>query len=164
MSSRIQILDFLQSTANYGVLESRDNTKWTVGTATAVSRKFPEITKEIKELLISEYDEDELIWDGSTNGVITVAESYESYREKTNVTKWFRHLWPFITPRVSVFAWKVLSDRITTTTRLFKRKIILSGVCLGCIQGVEEDIDHLILHCQFAKNICFGVGYRMSCV
>ena len=56
------------------------------------------------------------------------------------------------TPRIKVFAWLMLVDRLNTRVMLRRRNFnIQAGVtCVLCASGLEEDIDHLLFDCSFA--------------
>ncbi|XP_024626751.1 uncharacterized protein [Medicago truncatula] len=50
--------------------------------------------------------------------------------------------------KVSIFAWRLLRDRLPTKNHLFRRGIINSEACMcvtGC--GMEETTSHLFIHC-----------------
>lgn len=82
-------------------------------------RLYPIIEEEIQT---SELENDELIWEGSANGEITVKDVYNFYREKGTITQWHGRIWrPFIPPKCSIFAWKVLPDRVVTAAVLYRR-------------------------------------------
>jgi len=67
----------------------------------------------------------------------------------------FSWLWKSqCTPRVKIFAWLVLVDRLNTRVMLRRRNFNLqTGVnCELCSSGVEEDADHLLFACPFAAR------------
>lgn len=48
--------------------------------------------------------QDELIWEGSATGKLTVRSTYEQYREKNTIIQLYGKLWkPFIPPKISIF-------------------------------------------------------------
>lgn len=81
---------------------------------------FPVVSSEIKEVQISEVEEDELFWDGSANRVITVKAAYNFYRDKKQTVLWKKALWrKFIPPKISLFTWKLCSQRVIIALKLF---------------------------------------------
>lgn len=98
----MHIPDELKFTENFLVSNIIHNGSWNI--PTDLERIYPVVTEEISEVLLSEAEEDELIWAGSTNGEITVNEASELYREKVQIIKWRRDLWrPFIPLQISLF-------------------------------------------------------------
>lgn len=50
---------------------------------------------------------DEIIWERSASGALTVKEAYNFYRDKATVVQWEKKIWrPYIQPKISVFIWK----------------------------------------------------------
>lgn len=106
---------------------------------------------DLQELL---QEQDELIWEGSQNGKITVRDALEDCRVKNYVCSSWRGLWrQFIPPRISVFCWKVLYDRLPSAAVLHKQNMLPAPVYLACISGQNEDTDHVFLHCHQAANV-----------
>lgn len=65
-----------------------------------------------------------------------------------------KNLWDvFIPPKLSIFAWRITQDRIATASKLSNMKLLHSPVCTGCIIGVPETIDHIMLNCCHARNM-----------
>jgi hypothetical protein len=59
------------------------------------------------------------------------------------------------TPRVKIFAWLVLVDRINTKTMLTRRHIggaRENDLCVMCIEGREETCEDLFFSCPFARD------------
>lgn len=78
---------------------------------------FPVVVKEINEVHISK---DELVWDGSTIGMITIKAAYNYYRVKEQIILWKKALWrKFIPTKMSLFVWKMINIRIITTSKIF---------------------------------------------
>ena len=66
----------------------------------------------------------------------------------------FTWLWKSkCTPRIKIFGWLLLVDRLNTRNMLRRRHFHLDAgyTCVMCNLGVEEDINHLFFDCPFAK-------------
>lgn len=112
------------------------------------------LAKEISEVIISESTKNEFIWCGSENGQITVNNAFENYREKAQMIKGRRNIWQsFIPPKVYIFSWKAMNNKLRTCSILHQWGLRPSLVCIGCIFGVPEDDNHLLLYCNTAKNL-----------
>ena len=67
----------------------------------------------------------------------------------------FKWLWKTkCTPKIKVFGWFLLSDRLNTRNMLKRRhyNIGTNLDCLLCGQHVEETVEHLFFHCTFSKE------------
>lgn len=97
------------------------------------------------EMHIADAEEDKLEWDGSTNGVITVKVAYNHYREKNHTFLWKKAFWrKFIPQKMSIFSWKVVNNRLTTSDRLYEWGVLLTPVCTGCINGSRETVNDIL--------------------
>jgi hypothetical protein len=58
-------------------------------------------------------------------------------------------IWNKIVPlKMSLFAWRMLQDRLSTKDNLVRRDVTLeTGVLCSGGCGMDEDVDHLILGC-----------------
>lgn len=97
--------------------------------------------------------EDKLIWEGSPNEKLTVEEFYEQYREKGTIIARYEKLWQkYLPPRISMFAWKCLQDRLPIDVDTNNRGIIVQIGCVLCDDSVVlEDQNHILLKCDFVK-------------
>lgn len=115
---------------------------------------FPVAATEILNVQISDEDEDAIFWEGAANGIIIVKESYNFYRHKNTEVLWKKKLWnDFTPPRISILAWKITQNRLPTADALYRRSILPSSVCINCITGSVEDMNHIMLQCNIAENI-----------
>lgn len=51
------------------------------------------VFREVEEIIKSEYEQDELIWDGYTNGEITIKGAFDLCGEKSHTALWKKNLW-----------------------------------------------------------------------
>lgn len=103
---------------------------------------------------ITEEDEDQLVWLGRANGEIAIKIAYMHYSEKNVECHWLKFFWlTFVPPKLSVFAWKMVNNRIAIGAQLCRRNIIPAPLCVRCIVRMEEDLSHLILPCPTSINL-----------
>jgi hypothetical protein len=64
------------------------------------------------------------------------------------------------TPRVKIFVWLVLVDRLNTKTMLQRRHMAVQDgvVCVMCSTGQHETIEHLFFDCPFAQSCWQRLG------
>lgn len=56
-------------------------------------------------------------------------------------------------PKHKVFFWLLLKDRLSTRNILRRRNMVIENYnCVLCNYSVEETLEHLFLHCDFAKQ------------
>ncbi|XP_073367668.1 uncharacterized protein [Aegilops tauschii subsp. strangulata] len=84
----------------------------------------------------------------------------------------YRWLWKTkCIPKIKVFGWFLLSDRLNTRNMLKRRHYNISNNldCLLCGQHVEETVEHLFFHCTFSTAcwnklnvLCPSQGNRLE--
>lgn len=142
----------LQYTEEFTISAIIKDDLWSV--PPGLMEEHSDIWQQIIEVPIAEHDEEELVWQGSSNGEITVKSAYEFYRENAVKNIWFRKIWvAFIPLKFSLFGWRILHGRVSTTHNLFRRKTIPAAVCISCIVGAIEEDYQLFLKCTVAENI-----------
>jgi len=65
--------------------------------------------------------------------------------------------------KISLFAWRLLRDRLPTTDNLIKRHFLHPNAQLcvgGC--GMIEDAKHLFLSCDFFGKLWYGISNRLG--
>jgi len=66
--------------------------------------------------------------------------------------EWKRNVWKLQTaPKIKLFLWKAFHGALPVGDQLRARQIAVEGKCKNC--GQPESIDHLFLHCSFAKQV-----------
>lgn len=102
-------------------------------------------------------DEDEMIWSGDSSGIFSVkalvhlAQSQLSNDEKVSKSIWESA----IPPRVQIFLWCVLKEKILKRVELNRRGLLRGDVDLNCIlcDSSLKDINHLFVNCDVAKGL-----------
>lgn len=101
--------------------------------------------------------EDSLVcsWD-NVNGMVSVKIAYEVvYVHLTYPDHkwWFSLLWCWcLPPKLKVFGWLVLQNRLLTGDNLIKRGFFGPFVCPHC-RIDEEIVNHLFIYCSFAQDV-----------
>ncbi|KAL6191890.1 hypothetical protein ACLB2K_038279 [Fragaria x ananassa] len=114
---------------------------------------FPNICEIISRVPIAFDSHDRLIWMPSTFGILTARDAYSFLRIHLPPLAWSKVIWSkFITPRMSMLAWKVLKGRVISDDFLQTRGVSLASCCVLCRQQ-SESIDHIFLFCPFASTI-----------
>lgn len=70
----------MKFTENFKVSDFMANGEWKI--PDYFKQLLPTLSAEIEKIPIEEDEHDEIIWEHSTNGVMTVKEAYEHYRQK----------------------------------------------------------------------------------
>jgi hypothetical protein len=98
---------------------------------------------------------DILRWGHSTTGNFSVKEAYylqENYQEQPRERIWGKIWNPKFWPKVSIFLWLTIQNRILTWDNLWKRGFIGPSICPLC-QQQEETMEHLFNHCNYSEII-----------
>ncbi|KAF9599991.1 hypothetical protein IFM89_002026 [Coptis chinensis] len=96
--------------------------------------------------------EDEMLWEHSSNGGLTVTSAHEAIRAKGNKPFWASVLWNAILhPRTAAIGWKIFRGTMHTDDKLQSMKFKLASRCITCKQQCETQ-QHLLYECEFAKK------------
>ena len=105
---------------------------------------------------------DKLMWLKSATGEFTTKTGYSAalplhldqalLPQGNPCFNWKKNVWKLHTaPKVKLFVWKTLHGALPVGEQLVARQIKVDGKCKLC--GLPESIDHLFLHCNFAKQV-----------
>lgn len=105
---------------------------------------------------------DKLIWLNTESGDFTTKSGYAAalYKRAAEVGQlqteqrfdWKKNVWKLQTlPKIKLFVWKTFHEAIPVGEALLSRHIQVDGLCKRC--NLPESIDHLFLHCGFAKQV-----------
>ena len=105
---------------------------------------------------------DKLMWLKSATGEFTTKTGYSAalplHLDQALLPQgnpgfnWKKNVWKLHTaPKVKLFVWKTLHGALPVGEQLVARQIKVDGKCKLC--GLPESIDHLFLHCNFAKQV-----------
>ena len=122
----------------------------------AFQQHFPTLTTQILAVpLPLEPVDDVLIWEHSSNGMLTFTSCYNSFLGKSPAYQWNAALWSkYIPPKFSILAWKLFHERLSTEDNLRLRGMYIVSACQLCTtMQCEETISHLFFNCHFAKEL-----------
>ena len=113
--------------------------------------------------------EDKVCWQPSKSHIFQVSSYYAILTCKGEGCFPWQSIWQAkVPPRVAFFSWTAALERILTGDNLRRRSVILVSWCCMC-KADEETVNHLLLHCSYAKEIwdmvfaMFGVLWVMPC-
>ena len=111
--------------------------------------------------------EDKVCWQPSQSHTFQVKSYYNTFTCKGEGCFPWKSIWKAkVPPRVAFFTWTAALGRILTADNLWRRRVILFNWCCMC-KADGESIDHLLLHCVYAKELwdmvfaMFGIHWVM---
>lgn len=150
-----------ESSAGYTVDEFFDEgtRNWNVA---MIRQILPQWESLIRTLIPSDSGApDKQIWLSTASGEYTTKSGYhEAIKRRTEgeeqleagELEWFKGVWNLhISPKIKMFLWKLFQQALPVGEILMARNITTENRCPRC--GTSESIDHLFLHCQFAKDV-----------
>ncbi|KAJ4790703.1 RNA-directed DNA polymerase (reverse transcriptase)-related family protein [Rhynchospora pubera] len=93
-------------------------------------------------------------WKWTSNGIYSTNSAYHIL-SNTGVTSSFHPtLWKIkAPPRVKIFLWLLILDRLLTQKNLLVRGWPTGSTCPSCNSGLLESSEHLFLQCHYATNV-----------
>ncbi|XP_057857115.1 uncharacterized protein LOC131066376 [Cryptomeria japonica] len=109
--------------------------------------------------VMSSREQDEIIWCGTKSGIYSLKLGYALLEADVKKVDWEAKVcWNnACLPKVDAFSWLVGNNQILTGDRL-KRMGFVGPFCFVLCKKEEEDVDHLLLRCEFSQEAwCFGL-------
>ncbi|KAJ3701224.1 hypothetical protein LUZ61_004929 [Rhynchospora tenuis] len=93
-------------------------------------------------------------WRWTTSGIYTSASAYSILADPGLRCEYHSKLWKLkAPPRVKIFLWLLLQDRLLTQQNLNIRNWPAIESCICCTGNILETSSHLFVHCPFARSI-----------
>ena len=90
-----------------------------------------------------------------------MALGYEVMQNVDRTLVWAKACYLGLTPKINIFFWVMLQNRILTVDNLIKRGQKIPNRCILCKNHCES-VDHLFLHCDFTRQVCGLFFYLFS--
>jgi mannosylglycoprotein endo-beta-mannosidase len=119
--------------------------------------QFLDLWDILNDVNLIEEVPDKHIWRFSTSGKYTAKSAYDTLLQGAILFEPYERIWKSCTPpKCKFFMWLVAHNKCWTADRLAKRGLPHPDQCLLCDQ-VEEDIQHLLVGCVFARDFWFSL-------
>lgn len=151
-----------EETSNFTVsdLFNEHERTWNVTTIKPVLPQWEQSIVNIKPSLSEAPDK--RIWLGTNNGIYTTNSGYhialkrrrelDGIQTRSDQIQWSKGVWNLqIAPKVKFFLWKTFQQALPVGEVLVHRHILSDNLCKRC--GTPESINHLFLHCNFAREV-----------
>ena len=112
---------------------------------------------EVQHKIIQQQGSDRWEWMGDPTGQYSAHNAYNMLTEESaggSREDCFDKLWSIKVPRrITVFAWRLINDRLSTRKNLQRRQVQLTEILCPFCRINEEDSAHLFLHCNKIQPI-----------
>lgn len=95
---------------------------------------------------------DELIWGDNPNGSYSIALGYKSLWCLREKPPWANAWLPGLIPKINIFYWLALKNKILTQYNLIKRGHVMPNRCPLCKNHLESG-NHLFIHCVYSREV-----------
>ncbi|XP_042992315.1 uncharacterized protein LOC122318775 [Carya illinoinensis] len=103
--------------------------------------------------VIDATSEDKIVWKPSRKGKFSVCSFYDTITMQQRHNFPWKNIWRSKAPKKdALFVWTAALGKILTMDNLRIRGIIITEWCCMCRKN-GETVDHLLLHCEFARKI-----------
>ncbi|XP_078179612.1 uncharacterized protein LOC144573737 [Carex rostrata] len=101
-------------------------------------------------ILLSSDAQDDISWKGTSNGKYTVKSAYLLMKNTPRIQHKVHRVWALkVPPRVKVFGWLMLRNRLLTIDNLHQRGLTIPNRCVLCKSNLET-IHHLFNACPYS--------------
>ncbi|XP_048494804.1 uncharacterized protein LOC125494938 [Beta vulgaris subsp. vulgaris] len=133
------------------------NFQWTRSFRPQDEIEWASLSRLIHQVSLSPLSKDSLIWTPNKAGIFSVKSAYEelSKEYEPRLVRVAKKLWKnLVPPRIEIFLWLALLEKINTKENLVRRKILPheENVCPLC-NSSPENVSHLLIHCPFSQCI-----------
>lgn len=120
---------------------------------------------KIRDVVLSHNQDDSLKFTLATNVKFSTKLYIEYIRSPGHKRAWVARTWhTTLPPKITSFIWKLMRHTIPLDGRIMERGIQLASQCRCCKQKSSEDLCHLFLHSEIAREVwrCFGEIFRLQ--
>ena len=116
------------------------------------------ISQDLKSLMmilnamIINNKRDEFIWRDNSNGKYSITLGYFLLWDRMEKSIWSKAWIPSPTPKINIFFWLLLQDKILTLENLANKGQIIPNRCSLCKHDLEM-VNHLFIHCPFSSKV-----------
>ena len=121
--------------------------------------EWAELQPLLSSVCLSVEKEDTFSWSPSKEGLFSVKSLSLELAKVSPLaaahTQVWKKIWRgLIPPKLELFTWLALRGKLNTKDKLVRMKILPpdDSKCILCLEH-QENIDHLLLHCTFSRNI-----------
>jgi len=102
--------------------------------------------------LVLSNKKDDLVWRDNPNGCYSFASGYISLWSLREKPPWVDAWLPGLIPKINIFFWLALQNKILTQDNLIKRGHVIPNRCPLCKNNLELG-NHLFILCDFAREV-----------
>lgn len=144
---------------NWKVREALRNNAWilkinppTVVTVDPI-REFFTLWMFVNDFHLDDLAEDNITWKHTTNGIYSTASAYKAQFLGKTLSPMDYMIWKiWAPPKVKLFVWLAIQDRIWIADRLARRGWPNCGLCPLC-KRVQESGTHILFKCRFTLRL-----------
>jgi hypothetical protein len=123
--------------------------------------------ESLYSVTIHRFEEDQIRWKPSPDKGFQVQSYYKEICSYGTGSFPWKSIWKSkVPPRIAFFTWTAALGKILTAENLRRRGIVLGSWCCMC-KASGESVEHLLLHCPYAKEMwdmvfaLFGIQWVM---
>jgi hypothetical protein len=149
------------------VQEAISNRAWVQdirgGLSVATIIEYLHLCDRLEAVVLQPDREDNFHWRWTSNGQYTAHSAFLMLQHDRSVAPDAKLIWESWAPlRVKLFLWTTCKYRTWTADRRRRRGLDAHVACLLCDQA-DEEVDHILDNCPFAREVCFTAFSAAKC-
>ncbi|WVZ88204.1 hypothetical protein U9M48_034749 [Paspalum notatum var. saurae] len=123
--------------------------------------EYVEVWEKVQQISLAADRQDCFRWRWESDGTYSASSAYRACFLGSTRFLGGDFIWKAkVPPKVKLFAWLAAQDRCWTAERRRRHGLQVDDRCALCDQEPEQ-IDHLLLQCAFAREVCFKVFHPL---
>ena len=111
------------------------------------------LQQKLAQVTLNRLEEDGIQWQWADTGMYTVKSAYQRLKDGPRIQTSIHRIWKLLVPpRMNVFGWLLIRNKLLTVDNLKKKGFQLVNRCTLC-KANQETAKHLFNYCPFSRAL-----------
>ena len=117
----------------------------------SISQDLKPLMYMLNSIILNNKDDD-LVQSANSSGTYSVVFGYLSLQNIMEKLVWAKVWTPGLIPKINIFLWLMLQEKILTLDNLIRRGQYILNWCILCKDNLES-VDHMFIHCPYSSEV-----------